>query len=76
MCTVLYSALSAQTQQEVVNIIKATNIQKINSLNEDFIQFDKERIKRIASYLVEYPSTSTFEKSSGKTKKLYDVINN
>lgn len=76
LCTVLYSALSAQTQQEVVNIIKATNIQKINSLNEDFIQFDKERIKRIASYLVKYPSTSTFEKSSGKTKKLYDVINN
>jgi hypothetical protein len=72
----LYSALSAQTQQEIVNIIKATNVQKINSLNEDFIQFDKERIKRIASYLVKYPSTSTFEKSSGKTKKLYDVINN
>lgn len=76
ICTMLYSALSAQTQQEIVNIIKATNVQKINSLNEDFIQFDKERIKRIASYLVKYPSTSTFEKSSGKTKKLYDVINN
>ena len=76
LCILFYSGLLAQTEQEVVNIVKATNVQKINSLNKDLIQLEKERIERMSLYLEKYPSTITYEKLLGKTKKLYDVINN
>lgn len=65
----------AQTREQLVDVIKNTDVKELQKLKLQFTKEDQEREVRIADYLRLNPEVSRITRNDGTLSEIYDVLN-